>query len=66
MAKAIIKLLMGRAKETLGDKLYCTLSFIKSECMLLGRKGDIADDLEIFATGNPPPLPCKTEIRQLH
>lgn len=51
MAKTIIKLFMGRLKETFGDKLYCTLSFIKFECMLLGRKGGIDDDFEIFLTG---------------
>lgn len=66
MAKAIIKLFMERVEETLGDKLYCTLWFIKFERMLLGRKGGIADDLEIFAAGNPLPLPWKTEIHQLH
>lgn len=57
MAKTIIKLFMGRLEETFADKLYCTLSFIKFECMLLGRKGGIDHDFEIFLTGNLPPLP---------
>lgn len=46
----------GTVEETPGDKIYCTSQFIKFECMLLGRKGGIAD-LEIFAMGNLPHLP---------
>lgn len=46
----------GTVEKNTWGKIYCTSQFIKFECMLLGRRGGVAD-LEILATGNPPPLP---------